>query len=130
MNVLNQKLVPPLIDGDHMTAAEFMRRYETMPEDEKAELACLFVEPRHEHQGIGGKLAQYVETIARGLGYGEIFCLSTQAFNFFQQKCGYRAGQPEDLPAERRGKYEKGGRKSQVMVKSLAGPAPDTRPPA
>ncbi|MBX7106191.1 MAG: amino-acid N-acetyltransferase, partial [Gemmataceae bacterium] len=40
------------VDRD-VVACVALHRY---PEDEKAELACLFVDPRHEHQGIGGKL--------------------------------------------------------------------------
>jgi hypothetical protein len=31
-------VVPPLRPGDHLTALEFMRRYEAMPEVNKAEL--------------------------------------------------------------------------------------------
>jgi amino-acid N-acetyltransferase len=107
------------VDRDPV-ACVALHRY---PDDEKAELACLFVDPRHENQGIGLKLVQYVESIARGLGYRELFCLSTQAFNFFQQKGGFRAGTPDSLPPARRERYEKGGRKSQVLVKTLAQPA-------
>ncbi|MGO8811557.1 MAG: GNAT family N-acetyltransferase, partial [Candidatus Sulfotelmatobacter sp.] len=29
------------------------------PADKKAELACVFVDPRHENQGIGAKLIHY-----------------------------------------------------------------------
>jgi hypothetical protein len=30
--------IPPLENGDHLTAAEFLRRYKAMPNLEKAEL--------------------------------------------------------------------------------------------
>ncbi|HEY1376154.1 MAG TPA: amino-acid N-acetyltransferase [Gemmataceae bacterium] len=96
---------------------------------QQAELACLFVGDRFENQGIGVRLAQYAETVARALGAEQLFCLSTQAFNFFVQKAGYRPGTPDDLPPSRRERYERSGRRSQVLVKLLdasvpAGPAP------
>jgi amino-acid N-acetyltransferase len=84
-----------------------------------AEVASVFVDPRYENQGIGGKLIQYAETVARGRGIGTAFCLSTQAINYFKQK-GYKEGTPDDLPPLRREKYEQHGRKSQVLVKPLA----------
>ena len=84
-----------------------------------AELACLYVDPRHENQGIGAKLMQFVETIARELGCKSLFCLSTQAFNYFQQKGGFVPGASTDLPPTRRDKYDKTGRKSAVLVKKI-----------
>jgi amino-acid N-acetyltransferase len=94
------------------------------PDTQQAELACLFVGDRFENQGIGGKLAQYAETVARALGAEQLFCLSTQTFNFFVQKAGYRPGSAADLPPNRRDRYERSGRRSQVLVKSLAAPVP------
>jgi amino-acid N-acetyltransferase len=98
------------------------------PDAQQAELACLFVGDRFENQGIGLKLSQYVETVARALGAEQLFCLSTQTFNFFVQKAGYRPGSADDLPPGRRERYERSGRRSQVLVKTLgaanpAGPA-------
>src|SRR5437660_6943007 len=54
------------------------------PEDGKGELACLYVSPSHENQGIGRKLIQFVEAKARELNLGELLTLSTQAFTYFQ----------------------------------------------
>jgi amino-acid N-acetyltransferase len=89
------------------------------PDTQQAELACLFVADRFGNQGIGGKLAQYAETVARALGAEQLFCLSTQAFNFFVQKAGYRAGTPDDLPPIRRERYDRSGRRSQILVKKV-----------
>jgi len=86
----------------------------------RAELACLQVSPAHEHRGIGSKLANYAETVAREAGCDNIFCLSTQAFTFFQHKLGYREGQPDDLPPARREKYDQSGRNSKILIKGLA----------
>ena len=89
------------------------------PAEKKAELACVFVDPRYENQGIGAKLMQYAEAQARAAGVGVLFCLSTQAFNYFQQKGGFIAGTPDDLPPARRERYDRSGRRSLVLVKKL-----------
>jgi amino-acid N-acetyltransferase len=90
------------------------------PELKKGELACLYVSPSHENQGIGQKLIQFVEAKARETGLGELLTLSTQAFTYFQSKAGFSEGTPDDLPPVRREKYDQSGRNSKVLVKKLA----------
>jgi amino-acid N-acetyltransferase len=85
----------------------------------KGELACLYVSPSHENQGIGQKLVAFVETKARELGMTEMITLSTQAFTYFQSKAGFNEGTSEDLPPPRREKYEQSGRKSKILIKKL-----------
>ena len=85
----------------------------------KGELACLYVSPSHENQGIGQKLIAFTEAKARELGLSELITLSTQAFTYFQSKAGFNEGSPEDLPPARREKYEQSGRKSKVLIKKL-----------
>jgi len=75
-------------------------------EQKKGELACLYVNPSHENQGIGRKLIQFVENKAREMGLGELLTLSTQAFTYFQSKGGFAEGTPDDLPPARREKYD------------------------
>jgi len=94
------------------------------PEENKAELASVYVDPRYENQGIGGKLINYVESVARGRGVGTLFCLSTQAINYFIQRGGFILGSPDDLPPTRRDVYDRNGRRSQVLIKSLHEPKP------
>ncbi|HEX6736725.1 MAG TPA: amino-acid N-acetyltransferase [Vicinamibacteria bacterium] len=89
------------------------------PADKKGELACLSVGPTHENQGIGRRMVQFVEDRARELGLEGLFALSTQAFNFFQSKAGFTEGTADDLPTERRARYERSGRKSKVLLKAL-----------
>jgi amino-acid N-acetyltransferase len=89
------------------------------PEERKMELACVCVGPNYENQGLGAKLMQYAESQARAAGAQELFCLSTQAFNYFMQKGGFEPGAPEDLPPRRRDRYERSGRRSQVLLKRL-----------
>ena len=88
-------------------------------EQNKGELAFLFVSPSHENQGIGRKLVQFIEAKARDLGLAEVFALSTQTFTYFQTKAGFIEGTPEDLPPGRREKYDLSGRNSKVLVKKL-----------
>ncbi|MCE0483731.1 MAG: amino-acid N-acetyltransferase [Methylacidiphilales bacterium] len=89
------------------------------PDGEKAELACLSISASHENMGIGQKLMLFAEDAAKQRGIKTIFLLSTRAFNYFQQKGGYKEGTPDDLPAARREKYEASGRNSKVLVKQL-----------
>jgi amino-acid N-acetyltransferase len=89
------------------------------PQEQKAELACLYVDSRFDNQGIGMKLAQFIEEKARTAGMQTLFCLSTQAVNYFMQKCGFQLGTPDDLPPSRRDQYDKSRRMSKVLVKKL-----------
>jgi amino-acid N-acetyltransferase len=91
------------------------------PEQNMAELASVFVDPRYENQGIGGKLMQYTENVARSRGLAKLFCLSTQAIDYFVSKGGFSRGTPDDLPPVRRERYDQSGRRSQVLIKSLSG---------
>jgi amino-acid N-acetyltransferase len=90
------------------------------PEQNKAELACVFVDPRHENQGIGAKMIHYGEALARGRGVGTLICLTTQAINYFTLKGGFVPGTPDDLPPARRDTYDRSNRRSAVLIKSLA----------
>jgi amino-acid N-acetyltransferase len=90
------------------------------PEQNMAELASVLVDPRYENQGIGGKLITFAENVARSRGIAQLFALSTQAINYFVQKGGFKLGSPDDLPPVRREKYELNGRRSQVLIKTLA----------
>jgi amino-acid N-acetyltransferase len=91
------------------------------PEESKAEIAHLFVNPSHENQGIGRTLVSFLEEKARETGVRELIALSTQAFTYFQSKLGFAEGSPDDLPPARREAYEQSGRRSKVLVKKLAG---------
>src|SRR5581483_2884152 len=92
------------------------------PDSAQAEMACVCVAPPYENQGIGGKLMNYVEEQARQRGVQALFCLSTQAANYFIQKGGFRPGSPDDLPPPRRQRYEASGRRSKVLTKPLLSP--------
>jgi amino-acid N-acetyltransferase len=90
------------------------------PEQQMAELACLYVNKHNEGEGYGRKLMAFAEQLAAEKGMKQIFALSTQAFNFFQQKGGYSEATPDALPPERRKKYDASARNSKVMIKPAA----------
>lgn len=89
------------------------------PEQKVAELACLYVARNAEGQGHGRKLMSFAENLAAERGARQLVALSTQAFNYFQQKGGFTEAGPDALPPERRKKYDTSGRNSKVLVKSL-----------
>lgn len=100
------------------------------PEAEIAEMACLYVAKSHEGQGHGRKLMAFAEQLAAKKGAKHLLALSTQAYNFFQQKGGFVEVGPEALPPERRRKWEASGRNSKIMRKETSLPAslPVTKP--
>jgi amino-acid N-acetyltransferase len=94
------------------------------PDVNKAEMASVYVDNRYENKGIGGKLMAYAESQARLRGYDVLFCLSTQAVNYFIQKGGFQLGTKDDLPPSRRETYDKNKRQSAVLVKKLSSNPP------
>ena len=89
------------------------------PSQQQGELASLYVDPSHENQGIGRKLIHFIENKARETGLTELIALSTQTFSYFQSKGGFAEGTPDDLPPDRRAKYDQSGRNSKVLLKKL-----------
>lgn len=85
-----------------------------------AEMECLCVAEAHANQGIGRKLMLFTEQRARELGVAKLLALSTQAFNYFQQKGGFLEGTSDLLPPARRQKYDQSGRHSKILAKTLA----------
>jgi amino-acid N-acetyltransferase len=89
------------------------------PDEKQAEMACVCVAAKYENQGIGARLMHYTEEQARLGGSRELFCLSTQAVNYFLKKGHFVLGNPDDLPPLRRQRYDASGRRSQVLKKPL-----------
>lgn len=92
------------------------------PEEGKAELACLYVAKSYEGQGHGKRLMAFAEERATEIGMKHIFALSTQTFNYFQQKGGYTEVAPDELPPERRKRYDQSARNSKILQKAIAKP--------
>jgi amino-acid N-acetyltransferase len=84
-----------------------------------AELACLYVKRSHKNQGHGQRLVAFAEEVAKQRGAAQLFALSTQAFRFFEEKMGFAVSSPNLLPQSRRQDYDKSGRNSKILVKTL-----------
>lgn len=89
------------------------------PEHKMVEVGCLYVRQSHEGMGYGRKLVHFAEKRTRELGYDRMVALSTQAYNFFENKLGFLPADPTILPPARREKLLKSGRNSRVMIKLL-----------
>jgi len=89
------------------------------PEDRVGELACLYVSRSHENQGYGRKLMAFIENLSREKGLDRLVALSTQAYNYLQQKGGYAEAPAGILPATRRERYDASRRKSKILLKNL-----------
>lgn len=89
------------------------------PEDNVAELACLYVSRTHENQGYGHMLMTFVENQAKSRGISHVFALSTRAFAYLQQKGGFKEASMDFLPPARRKRYEESGRNSKILVKEI-----------
>ncbi|MGD9897086.1 MAG: amino-acid N-acetyltransferase [Candidatus Methylacidiphilaceae bacterium] len=89
------------------------------PSTSQAEIACLSIARVYENQGLGRKLVQFAQSLARKEEIRQLFALSARTYNFFTQKAGFREGTPDDLPAARRLLYEQSGRRSKVLLKDL-----------
>lgn len=89
------------------------------PEDKSGELACLYVSKSHENQGYGRKLMAFIEGLAAERGMQRLFALSTQAYNYLQQKGGYAEAGIDILPAVRREKYLSSARNSKILIKPI-----------
>jgi amino-acid N-acetyltransferase len=84
-----------------------------------AELASLCVRRAHKNKGHGRKLVAFAEETAKQRGCERIFALSTQASRFFEEKMGYAVTDSAVMPTERRAAYDKSGRNSKVLVKTV-----------
>ncbi|MGL5020030.1 MAG: GNAT family N-acetyltransferase, partial [Luteolibacter sp.] len=90
------------------------------PEEDCAEVACLYVKQAHEGRGYGIELVQHAQKIARERGIPRVFALSNRAADFFVTKLGYDPATVEELPKKRREQFEASGRDSLVFSLKLA----------
>lgn len=91
------------------------------PEENKAELACLFVKRGHNDQGYGRLLVEAATNRAESLGVNELFALSTQASGYLERAGFLRCEDLSSLPSPRREKWEENGRNALLLTRSLAG---------
>lgn len=88
------------------------------PEENCAEVACLYVKQAHEGRGYGFELVGHAEEIAAGRGIARTVALTNRAAEFFK-RAGYAQTDLSALPAKRRAQFEASGRDSLVFGKVL-----------
>ena len=103
------------IDG-HILACGCLIGY---PSSKTFEVASLMVKPSQLGRGLGVKLVKFAEETAARRGGTRLIALSTQAFPFFTQKCGFREGSIHDLPTERAQLLLSSQRNSKALIKDL-----------
>ena len=89
------------------------------PEENSAEVACLYVKQAHEGRGYGIELVRHAEEMARERGIPRVFALTNRAADFFSKRLGYDSATVNDLPGRRREQFEASGRDSLVFSRSL-----------
>ena len=83
----------------------------------KAELACLAVNPDYRREGYGERLMKAVEKAAKDQGINTLFVLTTRTAAWFLER-GFRAATIADLPEKKQALYNF-ERASQVYVKQI-----------
>ncbi len=90
------------------------------PEENAAELACIYVKGDHEGQGYGRELIENLEERAKSLGVSSLFMLSTQTAEYFTAKFSYlECSDLGQMPERRRKKWEQNGRNARFLVKRV-----------
>ena len=90
------------------------------PDDCCAEIGSLFVGRNHVGQGYGQVLISRLVEEAKSAGAATVFAFTTQAADFFEQKCGFTLTEVFDaVPAERVEVHRASGRNSKLFVKVL-----------
>lgn len=89
-------------------------------EENKAELACLFVKRGHNGQGYGSILVKAAMDRAKELNSNQLFALSTQAAGYLEKEGFQRESDLSHLPPGRREKWETNQRNALLLVRAIA----------
>lgn len=89
------------------------------PENNSAELGCLYIKRSHEGLGYGRALCAFAEEKARELGAGFMYAISQSAVYYFRDRLKYAEYSRDMLPPSRRQALEASGRKSGVFGRML-----------
>lgn len=104
------------IDGNVVGSVALLK----YPEDDSAEVACLYVKQSHEGLGYGMELVRHAEQQAMDVGVASVFALTNRAAGFFQERLGYTEVPADEIPATRREQLITSGRDSRSFRKILS----------
>ncbi len=87
------------------------------PEEKAAEMACLAVQPEFRRRGLGDRLLEAAQTLARKKRMKALFVLTTRAEHWFEER-GFVETTPEALPRRKQVLYNF-QRRSKVLRKII-----------
>lgn len=82
-----------------------------------AEMACVAVHPDYRNSSRGDILLEAIQKRAKEQGIQKLFVLTTRTVHWFQER-GFRLANVDDLPQEKREKYNY-QRRSKILIKDL-----------
>lgn len=86
-------------------------------EEKMAEMACVAVHPDYRNSSRGDILLSHIQKRAIALGIKKLFILTTRTVHWFQER-GFEIANVEDLPQEKREKYNY-QRRSKILIQPL-----------
>ncbi|STO37220.1 Amino-acid acetyltransferase [Gallibacterium anatis] len=86
-------------------------------EEKMAEMACVAVHPDYRNSSRGDILLSHIQKRAIALGIKKLFVLTTRTVHWFQER-GFEIASIEDLPQEKREKYNY-QRRSKILIQPL-----------
>lgn len=86
-------------------------------EEKMAEMACVAVHPDYRNSSRGDLLLSHIQKRAIALGIKKLFVLTTRTVHWFQER-GFEIANVEDLPQEKREKYNY-QRRSKILIQPL-----------
>lgn len=89
------------------------------PENNSAELGCLYIKRSFEGMGYGKSLCAFAQEKAKEMGAEFIFAVSQSAVYYFRDRLNYAQYPRESLPDSRRKALENSGRQSGVFGRML-----------
>jgi amino-acid N-acetyltransferase len=89
------------------------------PQENCAELGCLFIKTSYEGRGYGKAMCRFVEEKARSMGFKRIFAISQSAVDYFRDRMHYDPLPRSVLPPARLAALEESGRSSGVFGREL-----------
>jgi amino-acid N-acetyltransferase len=87
------------------------------PEEKATEMACLAVHPDYQRRGLGDRLLEAAQALARKKRMKHLFVLTTRAEHWFEER-GFSEASPEALPKRKQMLYNY-QRRSKVFRKPL-----------
>jgi amino-acid N-acetyltransferase len=94
-------------------------RLTEFPRNKTVELASVFVHPAYHGRHIGSLMVAFAIAETTRRGKQRIVALTTQSLPFFRDQCGFRMGDPADLPKALREIHASSCRKAHIVIHQI-----------